>query len=90
MIVRDIVAVIAESITSTTRGAAHLLEMLADAVEDDHRLVHRVAKHREHRGQHRERNSQPKIENTPTTRITSCRLAMIAATANFHSKRKAR
>ncbi len=37
------------------RGPAHLAEVLAHAVEHHHRLVHRVAEHREHRGQHRQR-----------------------------------
>jgi hypothetical protein len=43
---------------SITCDRAHLAvpaERLADAVEDDHRLVDRVAQHRQHRGQHRER-----------------------------------
>ena len=37
------------------RRLAHLAEVLADPVGDDDRLVHRVAEHREHRGQHRQR-----------------------------------
>ena len=55
MIVREIVAVIALSITSTVVILRILLEVLAHAVEDDHRLVDRVTEHREHRRQHRQR-----------------------------------
>ena len=55
MMVREIVRVMALSMTSRRRGLAHLAEVLAHAVEYHHRLVHRVAEHREHRGQHRQR-----------------------------------
>src|SRR5574337_993919 len=37
------------------RELAVLAEGLADPVEDHHRLVDRIAQHRQHRGQHRER-----------------------------------
>ena len=55
MIVREIVLVIALSMTCVTRRLAHLAEVLADPVGDHDRLVHRVAEHREHRRQHRQR-----------------------------------
>ena len=55
MMVRLIVLVIAWSITSCGVQLAEAPEGLADPVEDDDRLVDRVAEHGEHRGQHRER-----------------------------------
>src|SRR5687767_10921059 len=36
-------------------GTAHLLEVLAHAIKNDHRLVHRVAKYGKHCGKHRQR-----------------------------------
>ena len=55
MIVRLIVLVIAWSITCVGVELAETAEGLADPVEDDDRLVHRVAQHRQHRRQHRQR-----------------------------------
>ena len=57
MIVRDMVAVIAWSSTCGTgmRAVAPVAEDFAHPVEDDDRLVHRVAEHRQHRGEHRQR-----------------------------------
>jgi len=65
-------------------------KMLAHPVEDDHRFVHRVAEHGQHRRQHRQRELPAEDRDIPITSTTSCRLAMIAATENFHSKRSAR
>ena len=55
MMVREIVLVMALSITSWRVHLAEPAEILADPVEDHHRFVDRVAQHRQHRRQHRQR-----------------------------------
>jgi hypothetical protein len=55
MMVREMVLVIAWSMTSCHAHLALLAEGFADPVEDDDRFVDRVAQHRQHRRQHRQR-----------------------------------
>jgi hypothetical protein len=55
MTVRLMVLVMAWSMTCGRRQLAVLAEGLAHAVEDDHRLVDRVAQHRQDRRQHGQR-----------------------------------
>jgi hypothetical protein len=55
MMVRLMVDVIALSMISDRGHLAVAPEVLADPVEDHHRLVDRVAQHRQHRRQHRQR-----------------------------------